>query len=81
MEMFEEAILPRIEEVFDKKMEEYASKTNDKLNNYRNEVVEFKVEVLGEIKDLREENQIMFKQYERTNDRVDRIAKHLDISV
>ena len=81
MEMFEEAILPRIEEVFDKKMEEYASKTKDKLNNYRNEVVEFKVEVLGEIKDLREENQIMFKQYERTNDRVDRIAKHLDISV
>lgn len=70
MEMFEEAILPRIEEVFDRKIEKY-----------REEVIDFKVEVVGEIKDLREENQIILKQYERTNDKVDKIAKQIDISI
>lgn len=69
MEMFEEALLPRIEEILE-----------EKIQKYRVEVIGFKEEVLGEIKDLREEVTVTVHQYERTNKRVDKISKHLNIS-
>lgn len=69
MEMFEEALLPRIEEILE-----------EKIQKYRIEVLEFKEEVMGEIKKLREEVTVVIHQYERTNKRVDKIAKHLNLS-
>lgn len=80
MEMFEEALLPRIEEIFVEKMEEHKVEVDRTIKGYRNEVVDFKVEVLGEIKNLREEVTVVNHQYERTNKRVDKISKHLNIS-
>ena len=68
MEMFEEALLPRIEEIFE-----------DKLKKYQVEVVGFKEEVLGEIKGLRDEVKVTLNQYKRTNEKVDKISKHLDL--
>jgi len=68
-EMFEEALLPRIEEILE-----------EKIQKYRVEVIGFKEEVMGEIKNLREEVTVTLHQYERTNKRVDKIAKHLNIS-
>ena len=68
LDMFEEALLPRIKEILE-----------EKLAKYRVEVIGFKEEVLGEIKDLRDEVKVTLGQYERTNDKVDRIAKHLDL--
>jgi len=70
MEMFEVALLPRIEEIL-----------NENLQKYKIEVLGFKEEVLGEIKDLREEVQVTLHQYERTNRRVDKIAKKLNLSI
>ena len=69
LEMFEEALLPRIEEILE-----------EKIQKYRIEVLEFKEEVMGEIKKLREEVAVVVHQYERTNKRVDKISKHLNIS-
>ena len=68
MEMFEEALLPGIEEIFE-----------DKLKKYQVEVVGFKEEVLGEIKGLRDEVKVTLNQYKRTNEKVDKISKHLDL--
>jgi len=68
MEMFDEAILPRIEEIFD-----------DKLKKYEIKVVEFKEEVLGEIQKLRDEVLVTSHHYEKTNERVDKIDRHLEI--
>jgi hypothetical protein len=68
MEMFEEALLPEIEEIFE-----------DKLKKYQVEVVGFKEEVLGEIKGLRDEVKVTLNQYKRTNEKVDKISKHLDL--
>jgi hypothetical protein len=64
------AILPRIEEILD-----------EKLQKYRVEVLGFKEEVLSEIKDLRDEVTVVNHQYRRTNDRVDELAKKLSVSV
>jgi len=68
MEMFDEAILPRIEEIFE-----------NKLKKYSNDVVGFKDEVMGEIKALRDEVLVTSHHYEKTNKRVDLIDKHLEI--
>jgi len=65
-EMFEEALLPRIEEILDEKIEKY-----------RVEVLGFKEEVLGEIKNLRDEVLVVNHQYDRTNKRVDKLEKLL----
>ena len=70
MEMFEEALLPRIEEIFE-----------DKLKKYQVEVVGFKEEVLVEIKGLRDEVKVTLNQYKRTNENVEKISKHLDLSL
>ncbi len=67
--MFEEALLPRIEEILD-----------GNLQKYKIETLGFKEEVLGEIKDLRDEVSVTLNQYERTNKKVDKIAKHLDLA-
>ena len=66
-EMFEEALLPRIEEILEKK-----------LSKYRVEVIGFKKEVIGEIKDLRDEVVAVNGQYERTNIKVDRLQEKID---
>jgi hypothetical protein len=70
MEMFEDALLPRIEEVFE-----------EKLKKYQIEVVGFKEEVLGEIKGLRDEVKVTLNQYKRTNNKVDNISKHLNLPI
>jgi len=67
--MFDEAILPRFEEILD-----------EKLHQYQIEVLGFKEEVLGEIKNLRDEIAVALHQYERTNTKVDEIASHLKLS-
>lgn len=69
MEMFDEAILPRIEEIFE-----------EKIKKYQVEVLGFKDEVMGEIKALRDEVAVALHQYKRTNNRVDKIDKHSNIS-
>lgn len=53
---------------------------DEKIKGYRDEVVGFKVEVLGEIQKLRDEVVMVNHQYERTNARVDKIDSHLGIS-
>ncbi len=74
--MFQEQLLPRIEEVFQKKIEKY----HNEVKKYREEVVDFKVEVLGEIKGLRDEVTIVNHQYERTDKRVTRVEKKLKLA-
>ena len=64
--MFEEVLLPRIEEGLDEKIEKY-----------RVEVLGFKEEVLGEIKNLRDEVSVVNHQYDRTNKRMNKIEKML----
>ena len=73
MEMFQKQLLPRIEEIMGEKIEKVTT-------NFRSEVLGFKVEVLGEIKGLREEVTTALGQYKRTNRRVDRIEKYLNLS-
>jgi len=68
-DMFNEAILPRIEEIME-----------DKLHKYQIEVVDFKQEVLAEIKKLRDEVLVVNHQYRRTTDRVENIEKKLNIT-
>ena len=68
-EMFNEAILPRIEEIME-----------DKLHKYQIEVVDFKQEVLDEIKKLRDEVLVVNHQYRRTTDRIEDIEKKLSIT-
>lgn len=80
MDMFEQEILPRFEEILDEKLNRYRREDDKKLQAYRNEVVDFKVEVLGEIKNLREEVVVTGHQYDRTSRRVDKIDKHLGIT-
>lgn len=74
-EMFEEALLPRIEEIMDEKIEKYRVE----VLGFKEEVLGFKVEVLGEIKKLREEVSVVNHQYQRTNQRVDKIEKLLPL--
>lgn len=68
MEMFQDQLLPRIKEIFE-----------EKIKKYRTEVVEFKVEILGEIQDLREEVTATLHQYERASKRFDRVEKHVGL--
>ena len=77
LNMFNQEILPRFEEIVAEKMAETFDK---KFLPYRNEVVDFKVEILGEIKNLREEIAVAGHQYDRTNRRVDKIDEHLGIN-
>ncbi len=79
MEMFQKAILPRIEELFEKKIQKLDSKFERKLDKYHKEVVGFKVEVMDEIKDLREEVIITLHQYKRTDRRLEKVEKRLNI--
>jgi hypothetical protein len=69
MEMFEEAIFPRIEQLFDEKVHQMETK-----------FLESEERVMGEIHGLREEVSITLHQYKRTNKRVDEIDKHLGIN-
>ena len=71
LEVFEEAILPRLEEMMDERLEA-------KLKPFRDDVLGFKVEVMGEIKDLREEVTVALHQYKRTNKRVDGLEVRVD---
>lgn len=68
MDMFNEAILPRIDEMFE-----------ESLKKYTNEVAGFKDEIVGELQKLREEVTVTSHHYEKTNKRVDIIDKHLGI--
>ena len=68
MEMFDEAILPRIDEIFE-----------NKLKKYTNEVVGMKDEVVGELQKLRDEVIVTSHHYDKTNKRVNIIDKHLGI--
>jgi len=77
LEMFEEALLPRIEEIVDEKV----GKLSSEVKNYRGEIIEFKEAVIGEVKDLRDEVAVALHQYDRTNKRVDKIAQHLNFQV
>ena len=82
--MFEEALLPRIDELFDEKVEKInkqVKKYRREVCGYRVDVLGFKEEVLGEIRDLRDEVAVTLHQYTRTNKRVDKIATHLNLSV
>lgn len=54
LEMFVEAILPRLGEMFD-----------EKFSKYREEVLGFKQEVLGEIEKLRQESAVSTHQYKK----------------
>ena len=69
MEMFDEAILPRIDEIFE-----------EKLKKYSLEVLGFKEEVMSEIQKLRDEVTVTNHHYEKTNERVDIIDKNLGIN-
>lgn len=62
LEMFEEALLPRIEEILE-----------EKLGKYRIEVLGFKEEVLGEIQKLREDVTVTLHQYKRTDKRLGKL--------
>lgn len=72
MEMFDQAILPRIDELFEEKLQKYQSETI-------NEVASFKSEVVGEVQKLREEVIVTNHHYIKTNKRVDLIDKELNI--
>lgn len=76
LEMFEEALLPRIGEMLDEKVEEF----KEEVGKYREEVLDFKQEVLGEIEKLREETTVSTHQYRRVIDRVEVIENHLGIT-
>ncbi|MBI2590499.1 MAG: hypothetical protein HYW33_01275 [Candidatus Blackburnbacteria bacterium] len=90
LDALEKSLLPRMEEVIDERMAVYSTRLEerieekigqmeDKLKIYRNEVLEFKDEVIGEVKGLREEVAVALHQYERTTKRVEDIEKHLNI--
>lgn len=72
MEMFDQAILPRIDELFEEKLQKYQNETI-------NEVASFKSEVCGELQKLREEVSTTNHLYKKTNERVDLIDKELNI--
>ena len=67
-EFFHEEIIPAIEETLDRKIQEY-----------RSEVLDFKAEVLGELKSLRDEVSTTFHQYERVDKRMYRVEKRLNL--
>jgi len=69
MEMFEVALFPRIEELFDEKVHQIEIK-----------VLESEERIVGELQALRDESAATFAQYERTNKRVDKIDRHLRIN-
>lgn len=60
--------------------DEIDERFEDKLKVYRNEVVGFKDEVVGELQKLRDEVSVTGHHYEKTNKRVDKIDKHLGIN-
>jgi hypothetical protein len=51
-----------------------------KVKEYKDEVLGFKEEVLGEIQKLRDEVVITGHHYKKTNERVDKIDEHLGIN-
>jgi hypothetical protein len=75
MEMMEEAILPRIEEMIN----ERAERTEARIEEYRNEIIGFKDEVMGKVKNFEEEATVSSYQNRRTVKRVERIEKHLNM--
>lgn len=79
MELFNEAILPRFEEVVEEKLNIHDERMETKLKEYKVEVLGFKEEVMGEIKKLRDEVVITGHHYRNTNKRVDLVDKHLGI--
>ncbi len=79
MGMFNEAILPRFDEVIEERLNIRDEKMENKLREYRHEVVGFKEGVMGEIQKLRDEVLITGHHYEKTNKRVDLIDKKVGI--
>ena len=79
MGMFNEAILPRFDEVIEERLNIHDEKMENKLREYRHEVVGFKEGVMGEIQKLRDEVLITGHHYEKTNKRVDLIDKKVGI--
>lgn len=69
LEIFEEALLPRIEEILE-----------EKTQKYRVEVIGFKEEVMSEVQGLRNEVTATLHQYRRTTDRVEKIENQLNIT-
>lgn len=69
VEVFFEEVMPRIEEVLE-----------EKVDKYRNDVLDYKVETVGEIKALREEVIVVNHQYERSDKRLTRVEKKLKLA-
>jgi len=78
LELFEEVLMPRIDEKFDN----LEQKLGDKINHLPTKEQYYKREdkTMSELKKLREEVTVVNHQYRRTNARVDTIDLHLGIS-
>lgn len=74
LEAFEEVIMPQIDEKF----EDFEIKINHLPT--KEEFFSRMDKVMGELQKLRDEVIIVNHQYERTNKRVDKVDKHLNIS-
>jgi len=78
LELFEEVLMPRIDEKFDN----LEQKLGDKINHLPTKEQYYKREdkTMSELKKLREEVTVVNHQYRRTDARVDAIDLHLGIS-
>lgn len=76
LEVFEQVIMPRIENFFNEKTEIF----QEEVGKYREEVLGFKQEVLGEIDKLRDDSAVSTHQYKRILDRIEVVEKRLEIT-
>ena len=86
-ESFNGFVMPQIRKMFqeefqkiDKKFEARFETIETKLEDYREEIIGFKVEMAGEAKSTREELAITLNQYRRINVRLTRVEKHLGLA-
>lgn len=87
VEAFFEEVMPAIEEMMDKKID--GAKTvlqgeiegvKTELQGVKSDVLDYKVETIGEIKALGEQVTTTLHQYERTDKRLTRVERRLKLA-
>lgn len=79
VEYFHEEIIPTFELMLKNQKKEIKEEISEEIQGLKNDVISLKEEVMGEIKDFREEMTVGMHQNERNTRRLDRVEKVLDL--
>jgi proline dehydrogenase len=79
-EQLESKLETKLEQKLNQKFEEKLAPIHMEIANLRNNVVEFKDEILGEVQAMREELQVSINRYDRVDRRMTKVENKLGIA-